>query len=95
MGSVAAKYADFVIVTSDNPRYEDAYDIISQIITGIGEDTNYVAITERELATEYAISLLSEGDILLVAGKGGENYQEIMGIKHYYNDTDVIKKIIS
>jgi UDP-N-acetylmuramoyl-L-alanyl-D-glutamate--2,6-diaminopimelate ligase len=96
MGRVAAKYADFLIITSDNPRYEDAYDIINQIVQGVKDSgTNYVAVTEREAATEYAVNLLNDGDILLVAGKGGENYQEIMGIKHYYNDTDVIKKIIS
>jgi UDP-N-acetylmuramoyl-L-alanyl-D-glutamate--2,6-diaminopimelate ligase len=96
MGSVAAKYADFLIITSDNPRYEDAYDIINQIIGGIKEsDVDFVAVSEREAATAYAISLLSKDDILLVAGKGGETYQEIMGIKHYYNDIDVIKKFIS
>ena len=49
---------------------------------------------ERETATEYAINLLEKGDILLVAGKGGEYYQDIMGIKHSYNDNTVIKKII-
>lgn len=95
MGSVAAKYADFLIITSDNPRYEDPYDIICDIEKGVkGTNVKYVTVTEREVATEYAISLLSEGDILLVAGKGGEHYQEIMGIKHNYNDNRVIKNII-
>ena len=95
MGGVAAKYADFLIITSDNPRYEDPYDIISEIEKGVKPyKTKYVTVTEREVATEYAISLLSEGDILLVAGKGGEHYQEIMGIKHSYNDNRVIKNII-
>lgn len=95
MGQIAAKYADFLIVTSDNPRYEDPYDIISQIEAGIKTTgRSYVTVTEREVATEYAINLLEEGDILLVAGKGGETYQEIMGIKHSYNDNTVIKKII-
>ena len=51
-------------------------------------------MTEREIATEYAIRLLEKDDILLVAGKGGETYQEIMGIKHSYNDNIVIKNII-
>ena len=53
-----------------------------------------MTVTEREIATEYAIRLLERGDILLVAGKGGETYQEIMGIKHSYNDNIVIKNII-
>lgn len=95
MGKVAAEYADFIIITSDNPRFEEPFDIISEIEAGVklsGKD--YVTVTEREAATEYAIRLLSEGDILLVAGKGGEHYQEIMGIKHIYDDNTVIKKII-
>ncbi len=96
MGAVAAKYADFCIITSDNPRYEDAYDIISEIEEGIRPSgKKYVTVTDRETATEYAVRLLEKGDILLVAGKGGETYQEILGIKHSYNDGEVIKKIIS
>lgn len=96
MGEVAAKYSDFVIVTSDNPRYEDPYEIILQIEAGVKKSgKKYVAVTEREVAIEYAINLLAEHDVLLVAGKGGENYQEIMGIKHSYNDNTVIKKLIS
>ncbi len=95
MGKIAAKYADFCIITSDNPRFEDPYDIITQIEEGIKPTgKSYVTVTERETATEYAIKLLEKGDILLVAGKGGEYYQEIMGIKHSYNDNTVIKKII-
>lgn len=96
MGEIAAKYADFVIITSDNPRYEDPYDIICQIAEGVKKQGgNFVSVTEREAATEYALKLLCEGDVLLVAGKGGETYQEIMGIKHDYNDNKIIKKIIS
>ncbi|MDE6442383.1 MAG: UDP-N-acetylmuramoyl-L-alanyl-D-glutamate--2,6-diaminopimelate ligase [Clostridia bacterium] len=95
MGKIASKYSDFCIITSDNPRYEDPYDIISQIEQGVkGSGKKYVTVTERETATEYAINLLEKGDILLVAGKGGEYYQEIMGIKHSYNDNEIIKKII-
>lgn len=95
MGEIAAKYSDFCIVTSDNPRYEDPYEIIVQITDGIKPTgKKYVTVTERETATEYAVKLLSAGDILLVAGKGGEYYQEIMGIKHSYNDNAVIRKII-
>ena len=96
MGAVAAKYADFIVITSDNPRYEDPYDIITQIEEGVKpSDKAYVTVTDRETATEYAVGLLREGDILLVAGKGGETYQEVMGIKHSYNDNTVIKNIIS
>ncbi len=95
MGEIAGKYADFLIITSDNPRYEDPFDIIGQIEEGVRKTgVPYVTISDREMATEYALNLLKEGDILLVAGKGGETYQEIMGIKHSYNDNTVIKKII-
>lgn len=95
MGKIAATNADFCIITSDNPRFEDPYDIICEIEEGLQPvGKNYVTVTERETATEYAVRLLQEGDILLVAGKGGEYYQEIMGIKHSYNDNLVIKKII-
>ncbi len=95
MGEIAAKYSDFCIITSDNPRYEDPYEIITQIAEGVKAcGRKYVTVTERETATEYAVKLLSPGDILLVAGKGGEYYQEIMGIKHSYNDNEVIRKII-
>ena len=95
MGAIAADYADFVIITSDNPRYEDPYEIIAQIEEGVKKaGKKYVSVTDREVAIEYAINLLVSGDILLVAGKGGENYQEIMGIKHSFNDNTVIKKLI-
>lgn len=95
MGRIAAENSDFCIITSDNPRYEDPYEIISEIEAGIKPlNKKYVTVTERETATEYAINLLEKGDILLVAGKGGEYYQEIMGIKHSYNDAAVIKQII-
>ena len=95
MGEIASENADFVIITSDNPRYEDPYDIIAQIEEGVKKTgKKYVSVTDREVAIEYAINLLTQGDILLVAGKGGENYQEIMGIKHSYNDNTVIKKLI-
>jgi UDP-N-acetylmuramoyl-L-alanyl-D-glutamate--2,6-diaminopimelate ligase len=96
MGEIAASICDSVIVTSDNPRYEDAYDIISQIVGGIERTGKfYTTMTDRYSAIAYAISLLQEGDILLVAGKGGEEYQEIMGVKHEYDDVSAIKHIIS
>ena len=95
MGEVAAKYADFLIITSDNPRYEDPFDIIREIEEGVRPSGKaYITVTDRETATEYAVHLLKEGDVLLVAGKGGETYQEVMGIKHSYNDNTVIKNII-
>lgn len=94
MGKIATDLSNFVVLTSDNPRYEDPTDIIQDIESGIPKEfTNYVAIPERERAIAYAINELKDGDILLVAGKGGEDYQERMGIKYAYKDEDVIIKI--
>ena len=95
MGEVAARCADFSVLTSDNPRYEDPYAIISEIEAGYRKASeNYVAIEEREKAIAYALDLLSDGDILLIAGKGAEKYQEIMGIKYDYEDKAVVRSII-
>ena len=95
MGEIAAKKADFCILTSDNPRYEDPLDIIVAIERGYRRfSVQYVVVPERKKALEYAFEFLKAGDILLVAGKGGENYQEIMGIKYPFNDKDIIEKIL-
>lgn len=96
MGIIAGKYADFSILTSDNPRYEEPYLIISEIERGIRTKTlNYITIENRYIATGYAIEFLKEGDVLVVAGKGAENYQEIMGVKTKYSDKECIKDIIA
>ena len=95
MGETVAKIADFSVLTSDNPRYEDPLDIISKIEKGYRRfSTKYVVVPDRRKGIDYALELLQEGDILLVAGKGGEEYQEIMGIKYAFNDKDVIKELI-
>lgn len=92
MGKVAAEYADFTFLTSDNPRYEDSHEIIRDIEEGM--DGRYLAVEDRKRATKYALDLMGKGDILLIAGKGGECYQEIMGIKYPYRDKDVILRYI-
>ena len=95
MGEVAARYADFTVLTSDNPRFEDPLDIITEIERGYKEiSVRYVIVTERKRAIEYALNMLQRGDVLLVAGKGGERYQEIMGIKYPFNDQDIIEKLL-
>ncbi len=95
MGERAARNCDFAILTSDNPRFEDPLDILSAIEKGYRKVSNkYVIVPDRERAIEYAIEHLKENDVLLVAGKGGECYQEIMGIKYDFDDNDIIAKII-
>jgi len=95
MGECAARLSDFCVITSDNPRFEDPCDIIAEIERGfVRHSKEYVAVEDREKAIRYALGKLRGHDILLVAGKGGETYQEIMGIKHDYNDKAVIRKLI-
>ena len=95
MGEIAAKKSDFSILTSDNPRYEDPLDIISDVEKGYRRfSVKYVIVPDRKKAIEYALECLGKQDVLLVAGKGGEEYQEIMGIKYLLNDNDLIKQII-
>lgn len=95
MGETAAKGTDFTVLTSDNPRYEDPLDILSEIERGYRHfSVRYVVVPDRRRAIEYAIAFLKKGDILLVAGKGDERYQEIMGIKYPFNDKDIIEKTL-
>lgn len=95
MGEVAAKNADFSYLTSDNPRYEDPCDIIRSIEAGYRRFSDrYVCIPDRKKAIFYAVDRLKKGDVLLIAGKGGEEYQEIMGVKYEYDDESVTEEAI-
>ncbi len=96
MGEIAGKYADFTIITSDNPRFEKPSKIIKQIIKGVKKySTNYVEFENRYLATFYGVKGLKNGDILCVVGKGAETTQEIKGKKLMYNDKQQILKIVN
>lgn len=97
MGNVAGRLSDCVIVTSDNSRYENPNDIISDIMQGItasGIDEYYIE-PDRRKAIAKALGMMKEGDSVVVAGKGAENYQEIRGVKYPYSDIEFIKKAIS
>jgi murE/murF fusion protein len=87
MGRVAAKLADRLIVTSDNPRSEDPADIIRQVVSGI--DGAYLAEADRATAIKQAVQSARGGDIVLIAGKGHEDYQEIAGVKTPFSDAAV------
>lgn len=90
MGGIAARLADFVIVTSDNPRTEDPQSIIDDILAGMRDtDTPYVAIPDRVEAIHYAMDHAQGGDVIILAGKGHEDYQEIDHV-HYPMDERVI-----
>lgn len=94
MGEISGEYADFTVITSDNPRYEDPMDIIYEIEKGVLRKTKkYVAVQERAEGIKYAFDYAKKGDVVLIAGKGGEKYQEVFGIKRLYNDKDTVKEI--
>lgn len=95
MGKVASMIADGIILTSDNPRFEDPLKIIEDIEKGINSSKPYKIIPDRRSALEFAIKNLQEGDVLLVAGKGHETYQEIEGKRYPFSDQEEILKIIS
>ncbi len=95
MGGTVARGSDFSVLTSDNPRFEDPLDIIMEIEKGYRRySSRYVIVPDRARAIEYALAFLREGDILLIAGKGGEDYQEIMGIKYPFNDQDIVIRLL-
>ncbi len=93
MGAVASALSDLAVITSDNPRSEDPLDIIRDIVSGIKRD-NYIVRPDRENAIREAVSVAKEGDTVLVAGKGHEDYQEIRGARHYFSDREVLRKAI-
>ncbi|NTW10866.1 MAG: UDP-N-acetylmuramoyl-L-alanyl-D-glutamate--2,6-diaminopimelate ligase, partial [Chlorobiaceae bacterium] len=94
MGRIASETADRVILTSDNPRSEDPEAIIDEIERGI-RSVPHFRISDRREAIGKALEMLSPGDILLVAGKGHEKYQEINGRKEYFSDQEVIKTYLN
>jgi len=93
MGKIATELSDQVIVTSDNPRNENPSTIIDEIIGGISKD-NYSVIEERAMAIEEAIKKSGKNSVILIAGKGHEDYQEINGVRHYFSDRDIAKKAL-
>lgn len=96
MGEVSGRLADLTIITSDNPRFEDPQAIIDDIKTGIGRtDGKYVEICDRKEAIRYAIEHGQPGDVIVLAGKGHEDYQEIKGVKYPMDERVLISEILS
>jgi len=95
MGEVSGKFADFTIITSDNPRFEEPEAIMEDIKTGIAKtDGEYVAIVERKEAIRYAIDNAQIGDVIVLAGKGHEDYQEIKGVKYDMDERVLIAEVV-
>lgn len=95
MGEISGKIADFTIITSDNPRTEDPEAIVSEIEEGIKKTKGkYVCIVDRIEAIKYAINMANKKDLILLAGKGHEPYQEINGVKHPFDERIIVNEII-
>ncbi len=95
MGEVSGNLADLTIITSDNPRFEEPQDIIDDIKTGIEKtEGNYVEIIDRKEAIRYAIEHAKKGDVIVLAGKGHEDYQEIRGVKYPMDERVLIAEVV-
>ena len=94
MAQIACEYSNKVILTSDNPRSEDPEDILNQMQAGISpvEMKKTLRISDRKEAIRTAVAFAKEGDIILIAGKGHEKYQEIKGVKHPFDDFEIVKE---
>jgi UDP-N-acetylmuramoyl-L-alanyl-D-glutamate--2,6-diaminopimelate ligase len=90
MGRIAAENADFTVVTSDNPRTEDPEAIIAQIVAGMPAEAPKEVITDRPTAIAWAMDHHQPGDVILLAGKGHETYQDIGGAKHHMDEREIV-----
>ena len=95
MAQEAVRQSDKVIITSDNPRYEEPQDIINDMLAGLNEQQmrKVISIVDRKEAIRTACMMAQKGDVVLVAGKGHETYQEIKGVKHHFDDKEVLHEI--
>ena len=95
MGEISGKIADYTIITSDNPRTEKPENIVKDIEDGIAKTKGkYEVIVDRKQAIEKAIKMANKNDIIVLAGKGHEPYQEINGVKHSFNERIIVNEII-
>ncbi len=97
MAQEAAKWSDKVILTSDNPRYEKPQDILDDMLAGLdaAQRRRTLVIADRREAIRAATQLAQPGDVVLVAGKGHEDYQEIEGVKHHFNDREEVERLFN
>lgn len=95
MGEVSSRLADLTVVTSDNPRDEEPMDIIGDILEGVRRaEGAYVTVPDRKEAIRYCMAHAMDGDIIVLAGKGHEDYQEIRGVKHHMDERELIAEIV-
>ena len=94
MGAVAGRYANKIYVTSDNPRDEVPEMILEDILLGLHGKDHVTATPNRKLAIKMALDALEENEVLLILGKGDEDYQEIKGVKHHFDDREVVRELL-
>ena len=95
MGEVSSRLADLTVVTSDNPRNEEPMDIINDILQGVHKaDGEYVTIPDRKEAIRYCMENAQDGDIIVLAGKGHEDYQEIKGKKYHMDERELVADVV-
>ncbi|NBR44370.1 MAG: UDP-N-acetylmuramoyl-L-alanyl-D-glutamate--2,6-diaminopimelate ligase, partial [Synechococcaceae bacterium WB5_2B_268] len=95
MGEIAARLADQVVLTSDNPRTEDPQQILNDVLAGMPADSNMIVEPDRRLAIQKAIALGGAGDLVLIAGKGHEDYQIIGTEKSHFSDREEAARFIA
>ena len=97
MAQEAVKASSRVIITSDNPRFEEPQEIIDDMLAGLDNEQKkkVISIVDRKEAIKTACALASKGDVVVIAGKGHENYQDIKGVKHHFDDKEVVKEIFN
>ena len=96
MGEVSGRLADLTVVTEDNSRFENVMDIIADIEVGLKKTTgSYVVIPNRKKAIQYCMEHAQDGDIIVLAGKGHEDYQETRGVKHHFDEREVVADILA
>ena len=95
MGAVAGRFAKKIYVTSDNPRDEVPEMILEEILAGLHGKEHVTATPDRRLAIKMALDELEKDDVLLILGKGDEDYQEIKGIKYPFDDREVVRELLS
>jgi UDP-N-acetylmuramoyl-L-alanyl-D-glutamate--2,6-diaminopimelate ligase len=102
MARAALKQSDILIITSDNPRFEEPQDILNDMLAGLEDDAmkaliaqenkKVISIVDRREAIKTACLLAQKGDVILIAGKGHENYQDVKGVKHHFDDKEEVAK---
>ena len=97
MAQEAVRQSDKVIITSDNPRFEEPQDIINDMLAGLTPQQlkKVISIVDRREAIKTACMLAQKGDVILIAGKGHEDYQDVKGVKHHFDDREEVRKIFA